>query len=378
MQKWAFTSYDNEWATSGLPYTTETLPETIEYVCGQPEYNTTDTHGRPYTGAEGQERRQHFQGFAILSQACDAKSLKSVLGISSAHASSIGSIDVSRAIDYTKKAASAVLDSNGESMWREAGEVSNEMKRPRERTEALREMVLGGQASLKDIVNFDFKTSLHCLSNLDRMRVMCADKPHRPEIQVYFIQGQPGTGKSRIVWHLEGEDLYKKENINRGAVDTWDGYTDQAAVLFDDIDEEAYGIHRILNYLDRYPLNLNIKYSSTAARFVRVYITSNRPIDQFFPTVPRTDETNHFGAFLRRVPVQNRVVAIKLPADEDFINIKTFAEYKRYQEAAAEEVRAARTPAAAPRTATELALMRDLMALHQKYRALQLEKQTPM
>lgn len=340
VRKWAFTSYDPDWATRGLPYSSADLPDSLEYVCGKPEFNTTVD--------ESGQLRKHFQGFAITTEDCTAPELQRRLGISHAHGSPIGNVEVRVAINYTKKEESAVRDENGEMMWREAGTVRNEMLRPAERHEKLKALITSGNASLEQIVTEDFKTALHAFGNLKQLRALF-QKPQERDIQVYFIQGEPGTGKTWAVHHLLEKDkpLYVKQNKVAGSTaDYWDGYDGHEAVLFDDIDEEAYGIYTLLQLLDRYPMRINQKYGSGVAAWTRVYITSNRPLDKFFPRLERITfggadgKTNHWQAFLRRIPEANRCVCVAMPTEEEQEYIRSFSDYKSFQEAAAVDLQA--------------------------------------
>lgn len=342
VRKWAFTSYDPEWTARGIPYSEATLPQSLEYICGKPEYNTTFD--------ESGQQRKHFQGFAITADDCTAPELQRRLGISHAHGNPIGNVEVRVAINYTKKEESAVRDENGEMMWKEVGTVRNEMLRPAERHQKLKALITSGTATLEEIVTEDFKTALHAFGNLKQLRALF-QKPQERDVEVYFIQGEPGTGKTWAVHHLlENEKtLYVKANKMAGATtDYWDGYDGQEAVLFDDIDEEAYGIYTLLQLLDRYPLRVNVKYGSGVAAWTRVYITSNRPLDKFFPRMERVSfggeqgKTNHWHAFLRRIPEQNRCVCVAQPNEEEAAHISTFADFKSYQEAAAEDLQAQR------------------------------------
>lgn len=94
--------------------------------------------------------------------------------------------------------------------------------------------------------------------------------------EVVVLWGEPGAGKTREVFEQHDvTDIYKAGvSPNHGDALWWDGYDAQEVILLDDF----YGQWRpeyMLNLLDRYPMQLNVKGSMRWRVATKIYITSN-------------------------------------------------------------------------------------------------------
>jgi len=96
--------------------------------------------------------------------------------------------------------------------------------------------------------------------------------------EVFYLWGPPESGKSRYAF-ANDKDLY------RVAVDNqykWkDGYYGQEAVLYDNVTPHNISPSRLLQEIDRYPMQCAVKGGFTAWKPKRIYITSVHPIEQF-------------------------------------------------------------------------------------------------
>jgi hypothetical protein len=103
------------------------------------------------------------------------------------------------------------------------------------------------------------------------------------QMEVFVYWGDPGTGKTRKVYASEKfEDIYELSgtNVTGGAI-WFDGYCGEPVLLIDDF----YGwikLSFLLRLLDRYPLRLPIKGGFSECGFRRVYITSNKHMDEWY------------------------------------------------------------------------------------------------
>lgn len=107
---------------------------------------------------------------------------------------------------------------------------------------------------------------------VDRLRynMLANDKTFRPlSVSVYW--GPSGSGKTRRVY-AEEPNIYRV--VQSEGTLWWDGYTGQAAILFDDFyGWVKYGF--LLQLLDGYPMQLAVKGGFTHKAWTRVYFTSN-------------------------------------------------------------------------------------------------------
>lgn len=106
--------------------------------------------------------------------------------------------------------------------------------------------------------------------------------------------GATGVGKSRRAWAEATFDAYPKDPRTK----FWDGYRGQEHVVIDEF-RGGIDVSHLLRWLDRYPVNVEIKGSSTTLCAKKFWITSNLPPEQWYPDL---DEATKL-ALLRRLNV---------------------------------------------------------------------------
>lgn len=117
--------------------------------------------------------------------------------------------------------------------------------------------------------------------------------PVNSDVEVIFIYGLPGTGKTRYVFEQE-PDIYE---VPFG-MQWFDGYEGQEAVLFDNLsphDIKNKGL--FLRLIDRYRVQVQVKGGFTFWKPKRVYITTIHATDRFTEIFDDPQE------FLRRITV---------------------------------------------------------------------------
>lgn len=104
------------------------------------------------------------------------------------------------------------------------------------------------------------------------LRAIAADfaQPVGVERTCWVFWGRTGTGKSRRAWEEAGVHAYSKDPLSK----FWCGYNGQSNVVIDEF-RGTISISHILRWLDRYPVNVEIKGSSVPLRAERLWITSN-------------------------------------------------------------------------------------------------------
>lgn len=106
--------------------------------------------------------------------------------------------------------------------------------------------------------------------------------------------GATGTGKSRRAWDEAGMEAFPKNPTTK----FWCGYHGQENVVIDEFRGDI-SISHLLRWLDRYPVLVEIKGSSTVLRAKTIWITSNKPVEEWYPMIdPLT-----LDALLRRLEI---------------------------------------------------------------------------
>lgn len=127
---------------------------------------------------------------------------------------------------------------------------------------------------------------------------------------VSYFWGPSGTGKTKTAW-TEAQDEYGLRNIyyDTGTGDWWDGYMGQPAVIIDEFRGDFCKFHRLLQLLDRYPLQLPIKGGFTSWIPRKLWITSIYRPQDLYPNVltepmeqllRRIDRTVHFSGLFNK------------------------------------------------------------------------------
>lgn len=119
-------------------------------------------------------------------------------------------------------------------------------------------------------------------------------KPSAIDRKVYCFWGATGTGKSRRAWEEAGLEAYPKDPRSK----FWDGYVGQEHVIIDEF-RGGIDVSHLLRWLDRYPVIVEVKGSSTVLKAKTIYITSNKDPRDWYPDLD--DETK--AALLRRMMI---------------------------------------------------------------------------
>jgi len=96
-------------------------------------------------------------------------------------------------------------------------------------------------------------------------------EPRQWPMELIFIIGPSGTGKTRRAVEMAGEDCYWKP---RGK--WWDGYTGQHTIVWDEFYGHCYPFSELLQLCDRYPLLVECKGGTMQYVSRRIIFTSNQ------------------------------------------------------------------------------------------------------
>lgn len=115
------------------------------------------------------------------------------------------------------------------------------------------------------------------------------------KLDVWYIWGKTGVGKTRKVMEKYNYDLYRVTNYKH----PFDGYQGQAVLVLDEF-RSSILIGDMLSILDGYPCNLSCRYADKVACYTKVYIISNDPLTKQYVDV-QMNKPDTFEAFLRRI-----------------------------------------------------------------------------
>ena len=263
---WLLTISRDDW---NIP---TSLPESIAYLKGQREVGST-------TGYEHWQLICYFNKSRLnLILEVSRRFVKNIFG-STAHC------------ELTRSEAADAY------VWKEETRVADTQfqlgRKPHRRNNATDWDAIWDAAKSGAILNIPANVRVQHYRTL---RTIASDysEPLPMERQVFVYCGRTGTGKSRRAWDEAGFSAYPKDPRTK----FWDGYRDQPNVVIDEF-RGGIDISHILRWLDRYPVLVEIKGSSTPLVAQKIWITSNVHPFNWYPDLD--EETRN--ALLRRLQI---------------------------------------------------------------------------
>jgi len=137
------------------------------------------------------------------------------------------------------------------------------------------------------------------LEKVDRARQTVLEdklKDEFRELEVWYIWGETGVGKTRSVMEKYGyPNVFRVTNYDH----PFDNYKGQDVILFDEF-RSNLTISDMLKYLDGYPVALPCRYADKQACFTKVYIISNIPLEEQYRNI-QIEQPATWKALLRRI-----------------------------------------------------------------------------
>lgn len=114
---------------------------------------------------------------------------------------------------------------------------------------------------------------------LEQYRTAITPVERERDIETLWIWGPTGVGKTHKAFMGvdDVEKIFRVEEEGKW----WDGYDGQKIIMFDDFMGQV-PIGKMLNYLDKWPLQVPVKGAFVRAQWNRVVITSNFPPEECY------------------------------------------------------------------------------------------------
>lgn len=183
---------------------------------------------------------------------------------------------------------------NHSDTFEESGDCPVERQGKGKDADVIVDMIKAGatDSEIVDAVSSAFKD----LDRVQRTRSMYRDSQFANSwrnLEVVYIFGSTGTGKTRSVMEKYGYAACYRVTDYQHPFDTYDG---QDVIIFE---EFRGGLKHgdMLNYLDGYPLLLPCRYFNRQACYTKVFIISNIPPEHQYPKI----DIESRAAFFRRI-----------------------------------------------------------------------------
>lgn len=247
----------------------------------------------------GENKTPHIHLFFVCKNAVLFSKVKKLFP--TAHIeSAIGSCQENR--DYIRKEGKYLNSDKKETnlidTFEEYGEMPLETAVKNETvSEQVLNLILEGYSNADIIRKFpSYATKIPHLNNTRHIFLKDANKDSSRNLEIIYIFGKTGTGKTRYVM-----DKYGYSNVCKVSdyAHPFDNYNEQDILLLDEF-RSSISIGAMLQYLDRYPCDLPARYADKVALYTKVYIVSNIDLkEQFIDTQLNDKET--WNAFVRRI-----------------------------------------------------------------------------
>lgn len=123
------------------------------------------------------------------------------------------------------------------------------------------------------------------------------DYTMRPDLEITYIYGDPGTGKSSYVVNKYGlQNIFRTCTYRQGAFDYYNG---QDVMVFDEFDS-SLELTTLNHYTDIYPITINARYADRVGCFHKLYIISNLPLSEQY-LKEQEEKPLIYEAFMRRI-----------------------------------------------------------------------------
>lgn len=218
---------------------------------------------------------------------------------------------------YTDSSGKNHVGINYSDTFEEWGDLPHETQGKSKAAEMIYSLIKDGASNLEILEAVP--SSMLNMDKVDRTRSMLRDADFAKswrDLQVTYISGPTGVGKTRSVMERYGYENCYRVTDYKHPFDTYDG---QDVLIFEEY-RSQFKISDILNYLDGYPLLLPCRYFNRQACFTKVFIISNDPLEKQYTAVPEQSR----DAFFRRI---HRIRQYK---NGQVFEYASFAAYKQH------------------------------------------------
>ena len=203
--------------------------------------------------------------------------------------------------DYIRKEGrwldDAKHETNHAETFEESGEMPPDRATAKKETAAIYEMIKSGASNFE--VLEQYPNAMNRLDRLEQTRQTILAERYKNEwreIDVAYIYGETGAGKTRLVMEEYGyESVYRVTNYAH----PFDGYKGQDVIMFEEF-RSSLPLSDMLIYLDGYPCILPCRYADKQACFTKVFIVTNIPLEKQYPNI-QLESPESWEAFKRRI-----------------------------------------------------------------------------
>lgn len=138
--------------------------------------------------------------------------------------------------------------------------------------------------------------------------------PRERDVHTTVLWGASGVGKTHRVIMFYPEDQIYSCKAGKNCMDRYDG---QPVLLLDEFEPDQVNPQELNRWLDKWPCQLDARYSNKTARWTSVYLTSNTDPNHWYSLYPPTVQ----AAVRRRLLEEPMGKAFHVEDQDDFIDL---------------------------------------------------------
>lgn len=244
---------------------------------------------------------------------------------------------ISDNVHYVKKTGKWLNDKSKqdkkiEGTFEEYGTQPADSKGHRSDMSVLYQMILNNMTNAEILaINQDYILQI---DKIDKIRTTILTEKYkdtvRLDLEVIYISGHTGTGKTRGVLEKNGySNVYRVTDYNH----PFDSYACQPVIAFDEF-RSSLKIKEMLLFCDIYPIELPSRYANKFACYNKIYIISNWPLEKQYSEIQKEDKES-WEAFLRRI--HKVIVYSKDGSVKEYNSVKEYMNREEFVEVSDDE-----------------------------------------
>lgn len=181
--------------------------------------------------------------------------------------------------------------------FEEMGELPNDKRDKKTEEKVLLQRLIDDGYSNEQIIREypQFTYRLEFLNTLRQTLLFSEYQNENRDVKTYYLYGDTATGKSHFVHSIfKSRDIYVVSDYDH----PFDNYNGQMCLVFEEF-RSSLKYQDMLQYLDKYPIQLGARYSNKWACYKYVFIISNINLDEQYKY--KFEDENSKRAFYRRI-----------------------------------------------------------------------------
>lgn len=176
------------------------------------------------------------------------------------------------------------------------------------------------EIALKPEFNLNRYLLDHCNNERDEKylekryyRLLADNAPQWRNVKVIYVEGKAGSGKTRVATELYPNAF--KASVAEKCNFPFDGYKGEKVLILDELRPGVFTHAELMQILDGYKLNINVKYGQMVACWDTVIITTAMPLKDWY-----SDRSDVRGQDNRREQLQRRIAEHKIARNNQWFD----------------------------------------------------------